>query len=355
MGAGTLYYGLDGMKFILSLFIVTIHTGPFLDISYDLNYLVTQGLGRIGVPFFFAASGFLLYRKIPAGRIDTVRIKRYLWNILRLYLVWTAIYLPVIFVTGFLHNPKGILHATLSFLRTMVMSGSYLQLWFLQALLVAAVMITWILWRRWSWRKIFFVTGALHLILLIGLGGYYPYFREIFPDGGIMWSFWHGLKYIFVTPRNGICFGALYFAIGVYCAQREKHLSLKYIRSRLGTFGALYMLEVFGGSFLGINGKAETYIFLIPVTYYLFLYAKTMRLPDSPWWLYLRKQSMFIFYIHPWFVFLTSHLLGAGKYSVIDIGTFPRFLIVIFCSILFGHLVIKLQETRFARYVQYLS
>lgn len=36
---------------------------------------------------------------------------------------------------------------------------------------------------------------------------------------------------------------------------------------------------------------------LVPLTCCIFLYTKVLKLKDSPIWLYLRKQSMLIFYL----------------------------------------------------------
>ena len=53
------------------------------------------GLRWVAVPFFFVISGFFLFRKMPLGREQELeRIRRWTLKSLKMYLIWTAIYLP---------------------------------------------------------------------------------------------------------------------------------------------------------------------------------------------------------------------------------------------------------------------
>ena len=105
----TRYNGFDIAKFIMAIFVVTLHAHPLLDISFNLNYAVTNGLTRVAVPYFFMASGFLLFRKMSFHELDMPRIKKYLIHIFRLYIVWTIIYLPIIIYTGVLKGVSRVL------------------------------------------------------------------------------------------------------------------------------------------------------------------------------------------------------------------------------------------------------
>ena len=133
------YNGLDIIKFIMAIFIVMLHSSFLSDVSYNLNYLFQSGITRIGVPFFFVASGFLLYRKVDVNNIDFLIVKKYVFHILRLYIIWTIIYLPIIIYSEILKDDRGIVCALISFVHKTVISGSYIQLWFLQALIVSGL------------------------------------------------------------------------------------------------------------------------------------------------------------------------------------------------------------------------
>ena len=61
------YNGIDLVKFICSYLVVIIHTAPlssyFMTYGDLLHIYIIQYFCRLAVPFFFVASGFLLFRK----------------------------------------------------------------------------------------------------------------------------------------------------------------------------------------------------------------------------------------------------------------------------------------------------
>lgn len=355
--SNTRYNGFDIAKFIMAIFVVTLHAHPLADISFNLNYAVTNGLTRVAVPYFFMASGFLLFRKMSLYELDMARIKRYLIHIFRLYVVWTIIYLPIIIYTGILKAQKGILHGTATVVRNTIMSGSYLQLWFLQALLVAAILVTVLLYYKVRIRWIFILTLFGYMIAVIGVQDY-AVFDYFCPEGSMGYKIFKTLRLVFVTPRNGICFGALYFFMGAYLSQKLCDIPIRRLRQYIAVFFVLLMIEVMGSSFCGltkISYSHDCYIFLIPLTYYVFLYTKAVKLKDSPVWGYLRKQSMFVFYIHAWWLFLVAIIFGGSKHALVNLGTVGVYLIALVLSIVSSHIIIALSKKERFSFLRYLS
>ena len=61
--------GFDRFRVPAALLVIAIHTGPLLSLNGEANYLLTDILARIAVPFFFAVSGwFLVPRLLREGR-----------------------------------------------------------------------------------------------------------------------------------------------------------------------------------------------------------------------------------------------------------------------------------------------
>lgn len=56
--------GLDDFRVPAALLVIAIHTGPLLSISPAANYLLTDILARLAVPFFFAVSGWFLLPRV---------------------------------------------------------------------------------------------------------------------------------------------------------------------------------------------------------------------------------------------------------------------------------------------------
>lgn len=237
------------------------------------------------------------------------------------------------------------------------MKGSYMQLWFLHALLVSAVLLAVLLYFRVSVRKIFILFLFGYLIALIGVQ-YYLIFDYFFPEGSMVYKICKMLQRIFVDPHNSISFGALYFFLGAYLSQKTSQLSLGRLKGYIAVFFVLLMVEVMGSSFCGLTNSHfvhACYFFLVPLTYYFFLYTKEVKLKDSPIWAYLRKQSMFIFYIHAWWLFLAERLFGSGQHAFINLGSVGVYLIVLALSILTSHVLIVMSQRERFRFLRYLS
>lgn len=93
----TEYRILDLMKFVMAVVVIAIHIRPEVSFSNHSVKIIFEGIYSLAVPFFFMASGFLLFRKarIPLEDVGKARILSYLKRMLKLYVVWTLIYLPL--------------------------------------------------------------------------------------------------------------------------------------------------------------------------------------------------------------------------------------------------------------------
>lgn len=93
------YPNLDLMKFFLALLVVEIHTRPLK--CFYFAETVIEGIDVLAVPFFFLASGFLCFRDLNyasfgvAISAGTERVRNTIIKLVRLYLIWTLLYLPL--------------------------------------------------------------------------------------------------------------------------------------------------------------------------------------------------------------------------------------------------------------------
>ena len=79
------FNGIDIVKFICAFLVCVIHIPPFQTDLFGLNHLnfwLQNYLCRIAVPFYFTASGFLLFRKTEFNNLNQNRIKKYCAKIL---------------------------------------------------------------------------------------------------------------------------------------------------------------------------------------------------------------------------------------------------------------------------------
>ena len=85
--------GFDRFRVPAALLVIAIHTGPLLSLNGEANYLLTDILARIAVPFFFSVSGwFLVPRLLREGRAALIPFVKKLLLLygaaVLLYLTW---------------------------------------------------------------------------------------------------------------------------------------------------------------------------------------------------------------------------------------------------------------------------
>ena len=91
-------YSLDLCKFIMAFAVIAIHTDPLVDCSNTAMSRIGYLFLSMAVPFFFLTSGYLLAAKLQypfSGQEDLFKIRRYMTKILKMYLIWTLLYLPM--------------------------------------------------------------------------------------------------------------------------------------------------------------------------------------------------------------------------------------------------------------------
>ena len=92
------FAGVDFTKFIMAIFVVAIHTHPFKGIDSNLFVNIWNVIITFAVPYFFIASGFFLFLKVNKETdksLQLVKIKTYGKRIIKLYIYWNILYLPI--------------------------------------------------------------------------------------------------------------------------------------------------------------------------------------------------------------------------------------------------------------------
>lgn len=126
--------GIDLVKVLMAFVVVSIHTTtwPLL------------GIREVAVPYFFIVSGFFLFGKMTGDRSSDLRaIRSWTLKILRLYLIWTAIYLPFT-VYGFLQDGLSLKQSLMLFGRNLLFVGENFMswpLWYLLAMIWSGVLV----------------------------------------------------------------------------------------------------------------------------------------------------------------------------------------------------------------------
>ncbi len=289
------YAAIDIAKYISALLVVCIHTYPFFEVSETLNTYWIQTICRMAVPFFFVTSGYFFFRKWSEHHEENIQnLKKYIVRLLKIYLIWTVIYLPYT-IWDYAHSNFRLYHI-IAYLRDVILNGSYYHLWFLPALMLSTA-IVFFLYNRYGMKKVLRISLILYIIgYLVNI--YAPVWESMRYSAFFLGFF----NKIFTTARNGIFFGPIYVSMGLLMT-RTKRLSNRVSLIGWGISFAVFVLEVTLYRTFGIlRDLSSMYLMLIPCVYMMVNFCLTLNLPYKASYETLRHESLLIY---------TSHILFA--------------------------------------------
>ena len=276
------------MKLLMAVFVVGIHTNPFMDMQSETVSKLFDSLFALAVPFFFIASGFFLYSKIvDAPLLERLgRIEKWWKRIAKLYLVWTLLYLPFT-IYGFCLDHLSPFQAILLFLKNVLLVGQNYgswPLWYLLAMLVAGGII-------YIMEKCHFNYSGM-LVTAITLTGIGSVLDLLHTEVLIRewWTPFVDLYYkLFLHTRNGFFQGLIFMVLGVGVAKYKQAFPTKWILPSLLLFGAAYLNDVFGVKYL----------------FYLSLFMLSLQCNlkgETSFYQNIRITSTIIYFVHMFFV-----------------------------------------------------
>ncbi len=131
---------IDIFRYMCAILVIAIHTHPLKEFSSQLEFVATEIIPRIGVPFFFIVSGYFYIQKLQNGQ---KAFKNTFKHLLFVYSMWSLLYFILDYFRWGHLNAKGyIVKCIVSF----VYYGSFYHFWFFPALLFALCFTT-LLWR----------------------------------------------------------------------------------------------------------------------------------------------------------------------------------------------------------------
>lgn len=232
------YDAVDLFKWICSFLIMYIHFAPVITSAPGVDRIISQGVCRVAVPFFFAASAFFLFCKMGDSKTDArenrKKLLKFCGHILIVYTVWLAIY-SAYYVFYNAHNglpQKALKQYVLGFF----FKGELQQhLWYLIATVYAAPLV-YLLWRGGRKALIAGIVVCELLCCLEGTYGVIPSTNEVL---------------IFLNKKVTLVFDSLLYgvplmSIGALCAGDHKKHTAKVWRKWLILALILYTAEVTG-------------------------------------------------------------------------------------------------------------
>lgn len=312
------YNSIDYLKVCMAILVVAIHTSAYN--CYELSWvnMIGETLVSVAVPFFFVASGFLLWQKVVGATtlVKRERVKNWIFKVVRLYLVWTLIFMPYT-IYGFVKDGISLEKSIVVFLRNVLLVGENYwswPLWYLLAMIVAGCILYLLLRVRCPQRGIYSVAIGLAVM-------------------GVVLNFIHeqamGANYLdvyfslFKTTRNGFFVGFPYIVVGVAIAEHGV------IKSRTVLWMMLVLALV-----LQMQGLPLVLFFLV---YALFSLVLHWELPNdrSERYYNARLSSTVIYFVHMLWVGALTLLLPQS------IAPYWMFVIVVALSFATAYVVIR--------------
>ncbi len=205
------YNSLDVLKFLLSIFVLVIHS--------EIDKTVLSPLLRVAVPTFFIISSYLFFSKlegIPNKRERHKALKHLVKRNVYLYIAWTIIQLPMLiygkhYHTAFFEN--GIWYT----LRDVLLGNSFTGSWYIIALALGTP-ILYMLSRKMHPRCLLLLTLPIYVLCCFASN-----YRGSLPENSGLDSFFAVYKQVTMCDFNTSLPGALFWiALGKFLAAEKE-------------------------------------------------------------------------------------------------------------------------------------
>lgn len=295
-GADTKAGGLDWFRPVAALLVVAVHTGPLLSVSAGANYLITDILARLAVPFFFAVSGYFLVPRLRAQ--GAAALLPFLKKTAVLYGASTLLYLPVNLYSGYFQQSglPGLI------LRDIFLDGTFYHLWYFPAAMLGACLVCLLL--RLCRRPGIALGVCAGLYLLGLLGDSYFGLAALLPPLGAAYGEYFAL---FGLTRNGIFFAPLFLLLGGILARRPSRRTPKQYAAALCGALALLIAEGIAVKQFSLAHFDALYLSLPLCVALLILWLRGLNLDGKP---ALRTWAAAVYVLHPLCIVLVR---GAAK------------------------------------------
>lgn len=165
-----IFYGIDLFKLIFAVLIVFVHT--YCNDLGNIGSWIKEGLAGAGVPFFFIVSGFFYTRGLYKSSDPMSYFKKYFKRMLKLYLAWTIISLPVFWkVIVVAHGEYSLGLKIVYLIRSILFSGSVGVYWYILSLLYISLILYFVYTHKKFELMLYIVSCICYIIGIVYMLG----------------------------------------------------------------------------------------------------------------------------------------------------------------------------------------
>ena len=314
------YKGIDLFKLFFALCVIEIHWTYVFNVHLSLGI---QWLWSLAVPYFFVASGFLMARSRNAEYTSSDFFIKRAVNILRLFIVWILIYFPLDLYRFHQINDYSI-ERFWKWLEHIVLFGEGCwswPMWYLYALFVSLILMALATKIKHGFQWFFVLLCGLNILNHCELIGS-DLINKLSSRalwGGVIIAGW-------MLPTFKIKYN-LWLAISLLLLSFVFYKYGLPLNRLIGGIGALYLSLTMTNNKIPIKSTSN-----------------------------IRAASMWIYYIHMYFVFIISYIISRKFASYADDVTFNItlniFAILFIAAIGFG--LVYLSNTKYFQFLKRL-
>lgn len=310
------YIGLDIVKFLMAMIVVSIHTNLFCESQKLKSYLLPWQ--KIAVPVFFIISSFLFFKKINSMKNGNDLLRKYIIRLIIFSLIWFIITLPI---NLFFHYYPSI--NLPSIIKYIFFSGLFPGSWFISALAIGIV-LSYMTFRM----KIGYIAFGISIVccLVCEYNEYLPYCLQNYYN--VINRFVWDLNATFLPTH-------IYVFIGAFLAKYT--IENKY--SRINAPILVLFLGVAYACQFRLGGVLSSIFMAIIVFMIGHNYNRKTNLFNKK----LRQVSIVVYIVHFTFNRLYCYVLYHFHYNPQDYS-FLRYVIVVVFSLSFAIFLLKLKE-----------
>lgn len=346
MGAKKQYNGLDAVKFVLSILVAMRHLiQVFFTAESRAHLWIGAWLSNLAVPTFFIISGFFLFQKIETGKPDfpyTAVIKRYSIKVLRMYLLWSVLYLPVDWY-NWSHSEAGVREGVCSYLHAFFFSSTTVQLWYLPALFVSCLLVWFGYTRGMKIRHLLLAGGGLYVIGVIGDNWY---LNEMLPH--YMYEKLMIYNRYFLTMRNGLFYGVFYVSAGLWFAKHPVREDRRRLSLWVSAAGAVFFIGIMYQEALHFHSTNMLFS-AAPAVACLFRAAASVHWKNRKLYPRLRMMSEWIYLTHFYFFYFFAWTL---PWNPVPINNKSLMVMIMGAILVFSRAMTRLSERNEFRWLK---
>lgn len=283
---------LDLTKIILTFMVVAIHSQLFPMVLYPWL--------RIAVPLFFIISSYLLYTKISISPKEdkTKIIKHYIHRLLKLYIFWFIVLLPVTIYVRRTWFDNGIMIGLIKVITQPLLNSTFVASWYIIATIIGTLIIDYL--STHINHVVLLLLSVFIYIICCFTSSYSFLYKEVDFFGIIS-------KYTIIDPHNSFMVSLIYIYIGKTIA--EKNLKIKkglnifmIIFSSLLLYLEWFLIYKASGEF-----NKDCYFFLLPLAFFGFMFIINLNIKIDNSKL-LREFSNFTYPLHASICVILNHI-----------------------------------------------